>query len=130
MNRGHINISKIESYLYGIMYKRVSDNTYAGTLPDTISSSWADMCLIDCGTSIRDFDAYGRGTVLIWLYARPLADGTKNTAQMSRLEDRLNGVIANASSHEFRISRVGTYSDYDADRKWHCNIVELNLIIY
>lgn len=130
MDKNHLNISKLETYLYGIMDNVVSDNTYAGTLPDTIQSSWNDMCLIDCGNAIEDKDAYGKGVVLIWLYAKPRADGAKNTAVMSALENKLNEVLANASNEMYQINRRNTYSDYDTNRKWHCNIVELNVTIY
>lgn len=130
MDKNHLNISKLETYLYGIMDNVVSDNTYAGTLPDTIQSTWSDMCLIDCGNAIEDKDAYGKGVVLIWLYAKPRADGAKNTAVMSVLENKLNEVLANASNEMYQINRRNTYSDYDTNRKWHCNIVELNVTIY
>lgn len=130
MNKDNLNISKIETYLYGIMDGVVSENTYAGTLPDTINSEWSDMCLIDCATAINDMTAYGKGVILIWLYAKPRADGAKNTATMSLLEQRLNEVIRNASSEIYQFNRRDSYSDYDTDRKWHCNIVELNITIY
>lgn len=129
MDKNNLNISKIETYLYGIMDNTVSANTYAGTLPDTIKSTWTDMCLIDCDSSIRDFDAYGKGIILIWLYARPRADGSKNTAMMSKLEQRLNDVLSIASNKDYQINRRNVYTDYDSERKWHCNIVELNVII-
>lgn len=130
MNKENINISKIETYLNSLIDNVVSDNTYAGTLPDTIQSSWTDMVLIDCATAIKDMDAYGQGVVLIWLYTKPRGDGAKNTALMSQLERKLNEVIANASSSTYQINRRDTFSDYDTDRKWHCNIVELNITIY
>lgn len=129
MNKDNINISKIETYLHSIMDNVVSDNTYAGTLPDTIQSSWSDMVLIDCATAIKDMNAYGQGIVLIWLYAKPRGDGAKNTATMAKLERKLNEVIADASDGTYHISRRDTFSDYDSDRKWHCNIVELNILI-
>ena len=130
MNKDNINISKIETYLNSIIDNKVSENTYAGTLPDTIKSEWSDMVLIDCDTAIQDLDAYGSGVVLIWLYTKPRGDGAKNTALMSQLERKLNEVIENANDNTYRISRRNTYSDYDSDRKWHCNIVELNILIF
>ena len=129
MNKDNINISKIETYLNSIIDNVVSQNTYAGTLPDTINSKWSDMCLIDCGHAIRDLNAYGQGSVLIWLYAKPRGDGAKNTAKMSQMERKLNEVIKNASDSTYTISRRNTYSDYDDNRKWHCNIVELIITI-
>lgn len=107
----------------------VSEHTYAGTLPDTINSTWEDMCLIDCGNKLHDLDAYGQGTILIWLYARPRSNGTKNVTTMAKLEDNLNYVIKNASNKDYAINRGNTYTDYDATRQWHCNIVELNILI-
>lgn len=130
MNIDNLNISKIESYLYSIIDNKVSANTYAGTLPDTIQSEWTDMCLIDLGAEIKDKDAYGVGAVLVWLYARPLANGAKNVAKMSELESKLNEVIEGANDSIYHINRRATYSDYDSERKWHCNIVELNLRIF
>lgn len=129
MNIEKLNISNIETYLHSIMDGIVSENTYAGTLPDTLKSEWNDMCLIDCGSKLHDMDAYGQGTILIWLYARPRSNGSKNVATMSKLEDNLNFVIKNASNKDYSISRGVTYSDYDSIRQWHCNIVELNILI-
>lgn len=129
MIKDNLNVSKIETYLYSIIDNEVSANTYVGTLPDTIKSDWTNMCLIDVSSQIRDMDAYGRGVVLVWLYARPLASGAKNVAQMSVLESKLNEVIEQANDSIYRINRRNTYTDYDSVRKWHCNIVELNITI-
>lgn len=130
MDKNNMNISKIETYLHSIMDNVVSENTYVGSLPDTIKSEWTDMCLIDCGGAIADMNAYGRGVVLVWLYARPLASGAKNVAQMAKLESKLNEVIEGATSRTYQITRRNTYSDYDTTRKWHCNIIEINLRIF
>ena len=129
MDKDNLNISNLETYLYSIINKKVSANTYAGTLPDTTKESWTDMCLIDCG-NIKDYNAFGKGNVLIWLYAKPHADGSKNTALLSKLEKKLNAVIDKVNNHTYQINRSAVYPDYDSDRKWHCNIVLLNVTIY
>lgn len=130
MDKNNMNISRIETYLHGIIDNVVSKNTYAGTLPDTIQSSWNDMVLIDCANRVMDENAYGTAVVLIWLYARPFEDGSKNVPVMEELETRLNEAIANANDKNYVINRRDTYSDYDSDRQWHCNIVELNVRIF
>jgi hypothetical protein len=130
MNKEHLNISNIETYLHSIIDNKVSNNTYVGTPPDTIKEEWEDMCVIDLGSNIRDYDAYGKGVVLVWLYARPLANGAKNVAKMSELESKLYEVIEKADDSAYHINRRATYSDYDSERKWHCNVVELNLKIF
>ena len=129
MVNNNINISKIETYLHSIMDNVVSENAYVGTPPETIKEAWQDMCVIDVGGSIADDDAYGKGVVLVWLYARPLANGAKNVAKMSEMEIKLNEVIESAHNSTYRLSRRATHSDYDSSRKWHCNIVELNITI-
>lgn len=129
MDKANINISKIETYLYSIIDNIVSENTYVGTPPETLKESWVDMCVIDAGSDIRDMNAYGKGVVLVWLYARPLANGAKNVAKMSEMETKLNEVIDSAHNSTYRLNRKATYTDYDSNRKWHCNIVELNLTI-
>lgn len=125
-----INISKIESYLHSIIDNNVSENTFVGTLPSTVQSSWNDMCLIDVGNVITDLNAYGRGVIHVLLYAKPLSDGSKNVAVMSKLEQALNEVIETQQSQTYQINRRTTYAEYDNERKWHCNIVALNILIY
>lgn len=130
MDKNNLNISSIEMFLYSTFKGVVSNNTYVGTFPDTIQSSWQDMCLIDCGSAITDLDALGGGVVLIWLYAKPLSDGSKNVGKMQELEEKLNLAISNSFDKNYKINRRNTYTDYDSDRKWHCNIVELNIVIF
>lgn len=126
----NFNISKIESYLYSIFNGTISDNTFVGRLPDTIQESWEDMCLIDCSSNIVDEDARATGVVFISLYARPNTNGTKNVPKMSQLEVRLNDVIRAAYSPNYSISRRSTYTDYDSNRNWHVNAVQLNILIF
>ena len=124
------NISKIESYLYSILNGTLTDNTFVGRLPDTIKDSWDEMCLIDCSGNIVDEDARATGIVLVSLFARPNTDGTKNVPAMSRLEIALNEIIRNANDPHYQISRRSTYTDYDSNRNWHYNTVELNIMIF
>jgi hypothetical protein len=129
MNKDNLNISKIESYLNSIIDNKVSQNTFVGSLPNTIESSWTDLVLIDVASSISDLNAYGHGTVLIWLYARPSTKGIKNVAKLSKMEQALNEIISTAKSDTYQINRRRTYQDYDAERKLHTNIVEININI-
>lgn len=129
MNKTNISISDIETYLYDVLKTGVTKNTYAGTLPDTIQSSWNDMCLIDCASAINNMNAYSQGSVLIFLYTRPRANGSKDVTNMSTLENKLNTVINNCFHEKIMVSIANRYSDYDTVRQWHCNVIELNLVI-
>lgn len=132
MDSNNLNISKIETYLNSILDNKVSKNTYFGYLPDASiikASDWQDMVMIEMPNGIRDMDAYGQGTVLVWLYARPLGSGRKNVAKMSELETNLNDVITNVTSNEYHIVRRLTFTDYDTNINWHCNVIELIITI-
>ena len=81
MDVDKLNISKIETFLNSKFDNVISDNTFVGSkLPDkaAIPSEWKDMCLINIPNGVRDLDAYGKGTVLVYLLARPQESGKKN----------------------------------------------------
>lgn len=122
-----MNISKIETYLNGIIDNVVSDNTFFGSTPDkvTIDKAWTDMVFIEIPNGIADHNSYGKGTILVWLYAKPLSSGRKNVAKMSQLETKLNEVIANGSNSSYTLNRRNTFTDYDNSINWHCNAVEV-----
>ena len=74
-------------------------------------------------------DAMGNGTIFVGLYARPLESGRKNVARMSQLEMKLNEVLQNANDSRYMLKREDVFSTYDDDIDWHCNVVELTLLV-
>lgn len=131
MNKDNINISKVESFLNTLLDNKVSNNTFFGKLleKETIPSDWTDMILVEMPNGIYDKDAYGQGTALIHLYARPLSTGRKNVATMNQLEQKLNIAVAENANTKYSVRRRQTYTYYDNDINWHCNIVELEIVI-
>lgn len=131
MNKDKMNISSIETHLNSIFDNTISENTIFGSMIDKaiIPDDWNDMVLIEMPNGVADMDAYGQGTVLVWLYARPLLSGKKNVATMATLERNLNEVVKSSSNTTYQISRRLTYTSYDTDIDWHCNVVELNILI-
>lgn len=125
-----MNISKIETFFDTLLGDKVSKNKFFTELPSTISSSWNDIVVVDCGNSITDMDGYGKGTVLIFLYAKPFSSGAKNVPVLSSMEKKLNECIKNNTSKTYVINRGRTYADYDEERNLHCNVVVLNLTIF
>lgn len=125
----NINISSIETYLDSIIKNAVSKNVYAGTLPNTISDSVKDLVLIDCGNAINDMDAYGKGAVNVFLYAKPTANGRKNVAQMQKMEKAMNKLLETANDERYSLSQLYKSSDYDSALNWHYTVVALNIII-
>lgn len=132
MDKNNLNISRVETFLNGIFDNVISKNTFFTTMieKETIPNDWQDMCLVEIPNGITDMGAFGVGTVLVWLYARPLSSGRKNVAVMSSLEKKLNDVIATASNADFTLTRRGTYTDYDNSINWHCNCVEVVINIF
>lgn len=132
MNKDNLNISKIETYLNSILDGEVSNNTFFTTYPNVSvvkASDWKDMVLVDIPSGIRDMDAMGSGTVFIGLYARPLESGKKNVAKMSELENKLNDALENAHDSRYMLKRSDVHSTYDDDIDWHCNVVELTILV-
>lgn len=132
MNKDNMNISKVETFLNSVIDNTVSGNTFFGYIPDKSivdASNWQDMVLVEIPNGIEDKDAFGQGTALIWLYSRPLESGRKNVAKMSELEKKLNEAISNGSSEFYSIRRRSTYTSYDTNIKWHCNVVEILITI-
>ena len=133
MDSNKLNISKIETYLNSIFDGTVSDNTFFGGKPEESivkASNWGDMCVIELPNGVQDHDAYGKGTVLVWLYAKPLESGKKNVATMSQLETNLNSVIKGVTDKTYHIHRRLTYTAYDNEIDWHCNVVELIIKVF
>ena len=112
MGRENLSISRIESYLHSIIDNVVSQNTFVGTLPETTDEQWNDMCLIDVSDAIYDLDAYGRGSVFVLLYAKPMGNGTKNVATMNTLETKLEEVISNANNPFYLINKRSVHSKH------------------
>lgn len=126
-----LNISSIETYFNEILDGDLSENVYPSTLPSTIPDSWKDMVVISCDTSLTDYNAYASGGVNIYLYAKPLSNGKKNVAVMSKMEKRLNEIIKEqvSSNSRYRIHRSENREDYDAVRNLHVNIVRIWVLI-
>lgn len=131
-NKDFLNISRLETFLNSILDNKVSKNTFFGSLSEkeTIPNNWKDICLVEIPNGIEDYESYGKGTVFIWLYARPLPSGRKNVSVMSSLETKLNEVISNNSDTSFQMTILSKNTYYDNQYKWHCNLVKVLVKIY
>lgn len=129
MINDNLNISSIETYLDSIIKGRVSKNVFAGTLPNTLGDTVKDLVLIDCGNAINDLSSHGKGTLNIFLYAHPTANGRKNVAQLSKMEKAFTTVLDTASDERYSLTQLYKTSDYDTALNWHFTIVALNIII-
>ena len=133
MDSNKINISKIETSLNEKIDNVVSKNTFVGSkVPDktAIPADWKDIVLIDIPNGVRDFEAYGQGTVLVSLFARPMESGRKNVAVLSKMEESLNEVIKSNTDKTYTLSRRLTYTGYDSDIDWHFNTIEVIIKIF
>lgn len=133
MDSNKINISKIETFLNEKIDNVVSKNTFVGSkVPDktAIPTDWKDIVLIDIPNGVRDLEAYGQGTVLVSLFARPMESGRKNVAVLSKMEESLNEVIKSNTDKTYTLSRRLTYTGYDSDIDWHFNTIEVIIKVF
>lgn len=132
MINDNINISSIETHLDNVIRKEVCAKCYAGTLPATLSENVMKMVVIDCGNTIRDYHAYGYGTVNIYLYARPNA-GQKNVYDLSILEKKLGKALREDKfdNENYSVSRHTLLSGtgYDTTYNMHFVIKAIQLTI-
>lgn len=126
MDSNLLNMSKVESFFYDLLYKKLSSQVFFTSLPSTIKSNWSDMVLVDI--NVRDNNV-GDGLVNIFLYSKPMADSRKNVAALSLLEMKLNELIEKSSDEHYHITRYNSYSDYDGGRKLYYNVVSVGLKI-
>ena len=73
--------------------------------------------------------AYGKGTINVYLYAHPTANGRKNVAQLSKMEKAMNAVLDGANDDRYILTQLYKATDYDSAINWHFIIVALNIII-
>lgn len=92
MYNDNINISSILTHFESVVRKEVTKYCYAGTLPATLKEGVKSMVVIDCGNTVRDFNAYGEGTISFNLYAQPV-NGMMNVAALSKLEKALRKAL-------------------------------------
>lgn len=133
MKNDYINISSIETHLDKVIRKAICKQNYAGTLPATLSEKRTSYVVIDCGNAIHDLHAYGNGIVNIFLYAKPIGNGAKNVAALSKLEKAFNEVMMNDGfdSEHYTVARELAYQDsgYDNTYNMHYIIKAIQLII-
>lgn len=124
MNANSLNVSKIESFMVSILEGNVGEAVYVGNPPSTIATSMNSFSVIDVN-NVEDLDAFGRATVLVYLYGRPNANSTKKAALISAMATKMNELIENNTSNNYQLERRSTYSDYDSTRNWFYDVVEV-----
>lgn len=133
MRNKSINISSIETHLDEVIRKYVCKHCYAGTLPSTLSEKITEYVVIDCGNAINDLGVYGKGTVNIFLYAKPIANGAKSVAALSKLESKFHAVLDGDlfDTEHYSVPRELAYcrTDYDNTYNMHFTIKAIHLII-
>lgn len=129
MIKEQINITNIEDFFHALLYDKLTTHLFFTSLPLTIQSDWEEMVLVDISDAIQDKGGAGNGMIAVYNYAKPKANGTKNSAKLSQMDKKLEELIQSSKSEHYFISRYKTYSDYDSDRNLHCNITLINLQI-
>lgn len=132
MNKDNLNISKIETFLYELFNDSVGERVIVGSKvfnKTEIPSNCDSFCHVDLPNGVNDMDAYGQGTALVALYARPMESGRKNVKVLSEMEVELNRVLAESNNPNYKVIRRLTYSSFNRDIDWHCNVVEVIITI-
>lgn len=128
MEQKHKRVSRIENYLSMLLTKAgISENLFIGNMPATMSSGWSDMVLIDVLQS-KDYDAYAEGTANIFLYAKALDSlSRKPMRKLDMMEQALQDALDSANDKHYVVSVNWRDSDYDENRNYYYNVVNINV---
>lgn len=126
MIREERTIYKIQDFLWKLFTSDLLPNKYFDDLPST--NDFDSAMVIDLSNSISDMNAYGQGSFLIFLYAKPLKSGMRNGI-LGNMEKEVMRLIDENSDPTYTISPRYRHSDYDAARNLHMTILEVNILI-
>lgn len=105
----------------------ISDHVFFGNLPASLDSDWTDMIQVDVN-SISDYDAYAKGSVNIFLYAKA-ADSTskKPVKALESMETKLDEVLETYYNQHYS-TRIGFRDQgYDSNTKYYYNVVNIEI---
>lgn len=126
MGREEMNISSIQDFLWSLFDSELLTNKYFDELPST--NDFDHAIVFDLSNAISDMNAYAKGSFLIFLYAKPLNNGFRNSI-LGKMESEVIRIVDENKSSTYTISKRYSYSDYDAARNLHMTILEMNILI-
>ena len=126
MIREEMTITNIQDFLWALFTSDLLPNKYFDDLPAT--NDFESAMVIDLSNSISDMNAYGQGSFLIFLYAKPLESGMRNGI-LGKMEKEVLRLIDENNDPTYSLSKRYTHSDYDAARNLHMTILEVNILI-
>lgn len=126
MEREEMNIANIQDFLWSLFNSELLPNKYFDELPST--NDFDNAIVFDLSNAISDMGAYGQGSFLIFLYAKPLNNGFRNSI-LGAMEKEVIRIVESNTDLRYTISKRYSYSDYDAARNLHMTILEMNILI-
>lgn len=124
-----MTVSAVEQFFDGLLRGKLTKNLFFGEIPSSIRKDWKSLVVVDCANAVRDYEAYGAGTVLIYLMSKPNTSGTKDCKQIAELEMKLTELIDSNNDPYYVTSRRGSYGKYDTVNDMFFNVIQINLII-
>lgn len=124
----HKRVSYIENFFSVLLTSAgVSDNIFVGSLPEATDSEWTDLVLIEV-QKMTEYNAYSRGTVLIYLYARPTGSPTrKNVTLLNKMEKKLYAAIEDNVDTYYSCNIQWAATDRDTTLEWDYNVVSVQV---
>lgn len=108
----------------------ISKNLFIGNLPAAMESGWSDMILVDV-MPVRDYDAYARGSVNIFLYAKATDSlSRKPVKKLNDMETALDKAIRECQNANYSININFRDSGYDQNRNYYYNVTNLQITVF
>lgn len=129
MTNEWFNISRIEDFFFTMFSEEVFGKVEVGdVLPDTIDQSVKRYTLIDVGR-VRDLNAYGSGSVVVFLFSKSNERREKDVPAMCEMEDAAYQLIHKNKHEHYKTSRGFIEQSYDSRYDMHCNVIEIILTV-
>lgn len=130
MENKYKQLSYLENFLSMLLAKSsASKNFFVNNLPTDINKEWKDMVYAELNP-MNDHDAYTYGSVNIYLYSKPIGKlYRKDLKAMLAMEEKMEKVIAEVSDPHYVVQVNWRDSDYDKDRQFYFNVINLSIFI-
>lgn len=130
MDNAYKTTSRTENFFSMLLTKAgISDNLFIGNMPATVDSSWKDILLVDV-LSMTDHGSYAKGNANIFLYAKAIdSHGTKPVKRLYAMELALYKAIESANDPHYVIQVNYRDADYDPNRNYYYNVINVNVIV-
>ena len=127
-------LSDIQNFGYET-FKGICQYTYLSNVPTKLTNNTTDFMVISTPTTVTDFEAYGKCTLMVEVFVKSKARGVEDIQKMRTLQkaifDKIDAFTRNSNNPYFiQYDQNLCYSDYDEKMNFHVSINFFDITIH